>query len=201
MGLPYNIPDWQAAAAEKRQGLHASIPKSYLLPADLSSKVQRDEVLPSDESVLSCGVLTPLDLEITSIDDAAVLVDSIAFRRYTAVQVTEAFCRRASTAQQTTNCLTEILYGSALERARSLDEYMEKEGRPVGMLHGLPVSLKVRCFPSLFPWYQKQILWGQGVVCPDTQKEPTIARFSRSKIQSSQFQQRDHCTHLAKTYN
>ena len=38
--------------------------------------------------------------------------------------------------------MTEIFFSRALERARYLDEYREKEGRVVGPLHGLPVSLK-----------------------------------------------------------
>lgn len=146
MGPPYKIDNWQAAVAEKRKALRDSIPKSHLLPADLSSKVEKGELLPSDEAVLTSGVLSSVDLEITDIDDAAVIVERVASRRYTAVQVAEAFCKRASIAHQTANCLTETMYEQALVRARWLDEYMEREGRPVGMLHGLPVSLKVCYF-------------------------------------------------------
>lgn len=146
MGPPYKVDNWEAAVAEKRKALRESIPKSHLLPAELASKAEKGELLPSDDAVLTSGVLSTLDLEITDIDDAAVIVERVASRRYTAVQVAEAFCKRASIAQQTANCLTVTMYEQALERARWLDEYMEKEGRPVGMLHGLPVSLKVRSF-------------------------------------------------------
>jgi len=41
-----------------------------------------------------------------------------------------------------TNCLTEIFVERALARAAELDEYLENTGKPVGPLHGLPVSLK-----------------------------------------------------------
>lgn len=41
-----------------------------------------------------------------------------------------------------TNCLTETLYDFALERARFLDDFLEREKKPFGPLHGLPVSLK-----------------------------------------------------------
>ncbi|KAF4990005.1 hypothetical protein FDECE_14520, partial [Fusarium decemcellulare] len=145
MSPPYKIQDWQQAAAQKRQALCDSIPQSHRLPPNLLSKVEKDELLPSDETVLSCGILSTLDLEITNIDDATVLLERIAARRYSAVQVAEAFCKRASIAQQITNCLTEIMYDKALERARWLDDYYEKEGRTMGILHGLPVSLK-DCF-------------------------------------------------------
>lgn len=146
MGPPYKVDNWEAAVAEKRKVLRDSIPKSHLLSADLALKAEKGEIISSDDAVLTSGILSPLELEITDIDDAAIIVERVASRRYTAVQVAEAFCKRASIAQQTANCLTVTMYEQALERARWLDEYMEKEGRPVGMLHGLPVSLKVRSF-------------------------------------------------------
>ncbi|KAL6241221.1 hypothetical protein RBB50_011900 [Rhinocladiella similis] len=41
-----------------------------------------------------------------------------------------------------TNCLTEPLFESAVERARELDQYYRKFGKLVGPLHGIPISLK-----------------------------------------------------------
>jgi amidase len=43
-----------------------------------------------------------------------------------------------------TNSLTEIFFDKALERARWLDDYFAKEGKTIGPLHGLPITLKVR---------------------------------------------------------
>lgn len=40
------------------------------------------------------------------------------------------------------NCLTEIFFDAALERARELDAHLAAGNPPVGPLHGLPVSLK-----------------------------------------------------------
>jgi len=40
------------------------------------------------------------------------------------------------------NCLHEIFFEEALARAADLDRYLSEHGRPVGVLHGLPVSLK-----------------------------------------------------------
>lgn len=40
------------------------------------------------------------------------------------------------------NCLHEIFFDAAIESAKQLDEYYAKHKRPIGPLHGLPVSLK-----------------------------------------------------------
>lgn len=41
-----------------------------------------------------------------------------------------------------TNCLTEIFFDRAVTRAQELDKYLKRTGKPVGPLHGLPISLK-----------------------------------------------------------
>ena len=48
----------------------------------------------------------------------------------------------AAIAQQATNCLTEIFFEDAIARAKQLDVYIARTGKPVGPLHGLPISLK-----------------------------------------------------------
>lgn len=40
------------------------------------------------------------------------------------------------------NCLHEIFFDQAFERAKMLDDYYVKHGKTMGPLHGLPVSLK-----------------------------------------------------------
>lgn len=40
------------------------------------------------------------------------------------------------------NCLHEIFFDAAIADAERLDEYYAKNGKPIGPLHGLPVSLK-----------------------------------------------------------
>lgn len=142
MGVPYEIADWKSAVAAKRQELYESIPPAHRLPPALADRAAKGTLKPEDPDVLQCGILTDLDLEITSLIDAAALVSSICRGKYTSVQVTEAFCKRASIAQQCTNCLSAIFYDAAMQRARELDDHLARTGKPVGILHGLPVSVK-----------------------------------------------------------
>ncbi|KAI6047918.1 amidase signature domain-containing protein [Pisolithus marmoratus] len=74
--------------------------------------------------------------------DATALAEVLRKGVYTAVDVLTAFIKAAVAAQDMTNCVTEICFEDALERARELDEHMEKTGQVVGPLHGVPVSIK-----------------------------------------------------------
>lgn len=80
-------------------------------------------------------------MQITSLG-AAALAAKIRDGVFSCTQVCEAFCHQASVAQQLTNCLTEIFFKSAKERARELDDILKKTGKPVGPLHGVPISIK-----------------------------------------------------------
>ncbi|KAE9965175.1 hypothetical protein EG328_009913 [Venturia inaequalis] len=79
---------------------------------------------------------------ITSIDDVDELVKGISTGRWTAQHVISAYIKRATEAHQQTNCLTEIFFDQALERAARLDEYHLKHGKLMGPLHGVPITLK-----------------------------------------------------------
>jgi amidase len=140
---PFQITNWRAAAARARSALHASIPSEWKLPEALAEQVSKDELLPSDPVILKCGILSALDIEITTITDVPVLLDRIARKMYSACQVAEAFCKRAAIVQQCTGCLSELMVERAMERAAGLDAFLTREGRTIGLLHGLPVSMKV----------------------------------------------------------
>ncbi|KAG9675550.1 amidase, partial [Aureobasidium melanogenum] len=91
----------------------------------------------------TCGILTDREITITEENDAVDIVDKIRQQEYTAEEVTVAFCKRAAVAQQLTNCLTEIFFEEAIERARQLDQERAADpSAPWKPLHGLPISLK-----------------------------------------------------------
>ncbi|KAJ6621105.1 general amidase [Mycena sp. CBHHK59/15] len=127
---------WKQIAAEKKARQLDSVPKDWLL-SNLPPKEQLNVIDFPQESTL----LSPLDLEITN-SAVDVLLSGLAERKWPSVQVTTSFYKRAILAQQLTNCLTEIFVDRALARAAELDLHLEKTGKVVGALHGLPISLK-----------------------------------------------------------
>ena len=133
---------WEKKAQAKRAQAAAKIPRNWQLPAKILEVVSQD----SNQSVLAiprtCGLLTERELDITEAHDATALVEKLARREFTSQEVTTAFAKRAAIAQQLTSCLTETFFEEALERARQLDEHIEKTGQVVGPLHGLPISMK-----------------------------------------------------------
>ena len=94
-----------------------------------------------DVSHLPTSQLSPREREIVH-QDATALVAALRERRYTAVEVATAFCRVATVAQAVCNCLTEVFFAEALQRAAELDAHLAETGCVVGPLHGLPVSIK-----------------------------------------------------------
>ena len=130
--------DWQAIAKAKQASLRESIPPEWRIPEDLfPADAQLDVTGFPKES----GFFTTNELEMTStrIPD---LLKKIRGGEWKAVDVTKAFCKMAAVAHQLTNCLSETLFPEALSSAKALDEHLQKTGKPVGPLHGLPISLK-----------------------------------------------------------
>jgi amidase len=108
----------------------------------------------------TCGILTPTELELTEKYDATDLVQLMTSGKLKSYDVTLAFCKRAAIAQQCVNCLTEIFFEEALARAKMCDEYLAKEGKPMGPFHGLPVSLKVHLPPVFVAVERERMLMG-----------------------------------------
>jgi amidase len=127
---------WQEVAADRQRHRDATIaslspPLPELLWDDLPQKVTGlpETILTDEERVITdCNV-----------ED---LVPKLRSGEWSTTTVTKAFLRRAGLAQKLTNCVTELLPQRALDRAEQLDDYLKKKGKPMGPLHGVPISVK-----------------------------------------------------------
>ncbi|KAJ5380751.1 amidase signature enzyme [Penicillium cataractarum] len=133
---------WQTLASTHRDRAFANIPKEWHLSPEILSAISPDARISVAHIPAQSKILSPRELEITETLDATALLQKIGAAEYSAAEVCTAFCKRAAVAQQLTHCLTEIFFEAAQERAKFLDEYLKKNGRPLGPLHGLPISLK-----------------------------------------------------------
>ncbi|KAI1211274.1 amidase [Annulohypoxylon truncatum] len=134
---------WRELQAAKYAERDSRIPAEW--------KLKKEDFPPEDTIDLrpfvnSCGILSPTELAITSEEyDATSLAAAIAEGKFTALEVTTAFCKRAAVGQQLCNMLTEIMFVDALERAKELDDIFKSTGKVVGPLHGVPMTFK-ECF-------------------------------------------------------
>jgi amidase len=131
---------WEEVARARRERLAAAIPPEWVLSSDLLARLNTcTDVRPAPAEA---GFLSPRELALTDIEDAARLCRMLAERECSAVELVMAFCKRAAIAHQLLNCCLDLFFDEALKRARVLDDELERTGRPVGVLHGLPISLK-----------------------------------------------------------
>ncbi|KAG9001108.1 hypothetical protein FRB90_011681 [Tulasnella sp. 427] len=128
--------NWQDIAIERKQKQESLIPPEWRI------EPVPEDLLDVSSVPKSCGLLTDRELEITDTINVDVLLSKLANGTWTSVEVTKAFYKRAIIAHQLTNCLTEIFIERALDRAQQLDDFLKTNGRTVGPLHGLPISLK-----------------------------------------------------------
>jgi amidase len=149
MGSAPPIADWLALATSKRASVFSKIPKAWLLPSSQTSQYTETSTISVLDVPRTCGILTEKELDITEKYDATELVDLLAKGELKSVEVVTAFCKRAAVAQQCVSCLTEIMFEEAMARARECDEYLKEEGKVLGPLHGLPISLKVCILRSI----------------------------------------------------
>ncbi|THW19130.1 amidase [Aureobasidium pullulans] len=120
----------------KRDSVLALIPEEWRIPAPPSVDEQRDVTGKFIQQYLNTQ-----EIEITE-TDAVGIVEKTSNGTWTAVEVTKAFCHRSAIAHQLVNCLHEIFYDAAIESAQELDQYFAAHKKPIGPLHGLPISLK-----------------------------------------------------------
>ncbi|KAH1280459.1 hypothetical protein KXV18_001401 [Aspergillus fumigatus] len=149
-------PAYLEVARRKQAQLDSGIPTEWRLPAGLipagmfSPPIAdtRSHAYPR-VSVMDIprrsSLLTPKELGITEDWDVRGLLAQMRQGTLSAEDVVRAFSKRAAIAHQVTRCLTEPLFPSAIQRAQQLDSILQRTGKPVGPLHGLPVSVK-DCF-------------------------------------------------------
>ncbi|CCH45911.1 hypothetical protein BN7_5498 [Wickerhamomyces ciferrii] len=131
--------EWVPKIKAYNKKLNDAIPKEYLapeslVPADLDNAAFNATTVPEK-------VLDDQSIKITNLT-ATEIATKVAKRELTSLEVITAFIKRATIAHQLTHCAMEILFDDGIERAKYLDDYIEKNGRTVGPLHGVPVSLK-----------------------------------------------------------
>ncbi|KAM0337126.1 hypothetical protein ACHAPQ_003401 [Fusarium lateritium] len=131
-------PSWKDISDNKIHALLSSIPEEWRIPEHLLPPKDQVDVTKWPET---SGWFTKDELAITSLT-AAELVKKLASGNLTSEDVTKAFCKRACAAHQLTNCLAETCFDRALQTARHLDAHLAETGKPIGPLHGLPISLK-----------------------------------------------------------
>lgn len=144
----YELLGWSYDADQNckltRQSIIAKIPTHWRLDTSAPPAVSLPRnVLPL---ISLSGKLSDHELEITSVLDATALLQQIHSGRWTAEEVTVAFCKRAALAHQLVNCLMDIDFDGAIARAKQLDQHFKETGKPLGPLHGLPVSIKVNTY-------------------------------------------------------
>ncbi|KAH7131008.1 amidase signature domain-containing protein [Dactylonectria macrodidyma] len=133
---------WQKLIQEKRADREARIPPQWCLAQNITSQVHDKSDVSAFDLLSQTNLLTQREHEITEKYGASTLIHMMTQGILSSVEVTTAFCKRAAIAQQLTNCLTEIFFQKALERAEECDAFLTREGRPMGPFHGLPISLK-----------------------------------------------------------
>jgi Asp-tRNA(Asn)/Glu-tRNA(Gln) amidotransferase A subunit family amidase len=127
--------NWQDIAKEAQCHRDATIAK---LP---SGRPKVPSSLPKNVLSVPTTLLDPQALSITELPTEE-LLQLLTTGRIPALDVTEAYLRRAALSQVLANCLTELLPDLAVARAKELDAYFQQHGKPIGPLHGLPISVK-----------------------------------------------------------
>jgi amidase len=95
---------WETIAAAKRAELAGKIPLEYRIPEHLVPPASQLDVTPFPRE---SGWFSKNELEITE-STATSILSKVATRRWTAEEVTKAFCKRAAAAQQLVSNASEL---------------------------------------------------------------------------------------------
>ncbi len=186
---------WQEVAADRQKHRDATIAAIQPPIPDVPAE------LPLNVTTIPKQLLTAEEVTITE-TPVEELVALLVGQKWTATEVIKAYLRRAGLAQKLVtrslkdeshfytvqpsanklqaNCVTELLPERALARAAFLDEYIATHKKPIGPLHGVPISVKehvgmkgLDLNAGFISWvgrtgeedaYLLQILWAAGAV-------------------------------------
>ncbi|RSL96388.1 hypothetical protein CEP52_011517 [Fusarium oligoseptatum] len=129
---------WQETAARKRQQDLAKIPTPWRLSPDVIEQAKQRRSIADD---FVDGLLDSDTRRITNLDVPA-LMELTGNGSLSAVCLTTAFCKRAAYGHQLNHNLLEIGFDQATARAESLDAHWQAHRKPIGPLHGLPITMK-----------------------------------------------------------
>ncbi|KAI5949397.1 hypothetical protein KGF54_005632 [Candida jiufengensis] len=138
---PEKFKKWIPKIEKYRKVLADAIPQN--LTIELPKP--RDELIKDEfnsiDYLYTEKILSSEEFEYTD-SPASTILSNIASGKWTSTEVFKAFAHRAIIAHQFTNCAVELFIGEGIKKAGELDEYYNKNGKTVGPLHGLPISLK-----------------------------------------------------------
>ncbi|KAF5718426.1 general amidase [Fusarium mundagurra] len=161
---------WEARAAAKRAATLDKIPSEWRLSSEDLERAQSQRDITGSFIEKFLGKET---VSITSLKSVEIL-NALSEKELTATKVVRAFCQRAAVAHQINNCLHEIFFDQAFERARYLDDYFTKHGKTLGPLHGLPVSLKDQFHVKGVDTTMGYVGWIDGNLGIDPDKSHTV---------------------------
>ncbi|KAI1627023.1 acetamidase [Exophiala viscosa] len=130
---------WQERSTAKKNSVFDGVPFQFIHSVLEFRDDDASSVLDVPSRFLSLE-----ELSITALN-AVGIVRVIASKKYTCVQVLDAFTHRAAIAHRLLNCCLEFRYDAAHAEAERLDRHYEETGKLVGPLHGLPISVKDQC--------------------------------------------------------
>jgi len=70
------------------------------------------------------------------------LLQALREGKVSAVDALNCYSYNAIQAHRDVNCLADVNFTQAMKRAKELDTYLAENGKPIGPLHGLPISIK-----------------------------------------------------------
>ncbi|KAF1842813.1 acetamidase [Cucurbitaria berberidis CBS 394.84] len=140
-----NTPQWLQTANTKRR-LRDDLIQAFVETHKAHSEVRIPPISAKDSQIDDAKLLHLVGTGTTkgnaqdplAIDSVEEILQAILSGVVTASQLLNAYIHR----QTGTSPLTEVLFDNAIQQANELDEYFQNNGRLVGPLHGVPMTLK-----------------------------------------------------------